>query len=111
MNPSQPNHEKHEALTSALERKPEITVPNDFYLRLQASLPVETSPRRSRARISFARATAYTAAVCMAIALGILTLLHPEAIKAPESMTFILELMILIQLLAVGFWLGTRRED
>ncbi|WP_263373788.1 hypothetical protein [Granulicella aggregans] len=107
MNPEQNNQES--ALIAALERKPEIAMPADFQLRLRAVLANEP-PRRSATRVSFARATAYVAAACMAVALIVLTMLYPEAIKVPESMTFILEVLIVAQLMAVGFWLGTRNE-
>lgn len=107
MNPEPNNQES--TLIAALERKPKITVPADFHLRLRATLATEPTWRPAR-RPSFARVTAYVAAVCMAAALIVLTMLYPEAIKAPESMTFILELLIVAQLMAVGFWLGTRSE-
>jgi hypothetical protein len=96
-------------LIAALERRPEIAVPADFQLRLRASLASEPA-RRLTKRVSFARATAYVAAVCMAVVLVVLTMLYPEAIKVPESMTFIVELLIVAQLMAVGLWLGTRSE-
>ena len=104
-------HEDQESLlTAALERKPDIAIPADFHLRLHASIAAEPAiPARTQLR--FARVTAYVAAFCLAIFLVALTALYPEAVKAPESMTFILELMLLAQLMAVGFWLGTRRES
>jgi len=107
MNPDQNNQES--TLIAALERKPAIAVPADFHLRLRAVLANEPARRPVR-RISFARSTAYVTAACMAVALIVLTMLYPEAIRVPESMIFILELLIVAQLMAVGFWLGTRRE-
>ncbi|MBB5057056.1 negative regulator of sigma E activity [Granulicella aggregans] len=107
MNPEQNNQES--LLIAALERRPEIAVPVDFHLRLRASLAEEPARRAAR-RVSFARTTAYVAAVCMAVALVVLTMLYPETIKVPESMTFVLELLLVAQLVAVGFWLGTHSE-
>lgn len=105
------NHDLHHEsmLTTALERKPDIAVPADFQLRLRAALSAEPY-QRPTTHISFARATAYIVAACMAVVLAVLAALHPDAVKAPESMSFALEIIIVAQLMAVGFWLGTRRE-
>ncbi len=109
MSLNQPSPEEA-ILIVALERKPEMAVPADFHLRLRASISQEPV-RRIRKHVSFARAMAYLAAFCLAAVLAALTGLYPDAIKAPESMAFILELVILGQLMAVGLWLGMRRES
>jgi len=97
------------ALIAALERKPDVHPPADFFARLNASLPAE--PAASRAgRISFARAAAYLAAACLAIALIALVSLNPGATTSPAGMPFVLEMIILTQLMAIGFWLGTRSD-
>jgi hypothetical protein len=108
MNTNQTDNQES-MLTSALERRPEITIPADFHQRLHASIAAEPAVP-TKMPVSFGRATAYLAAFCLAVVLVGLTVLYPNAVKAPESMTFILELIILAQLMAVGFWLGMRRE-
>jgi hypothetical protein len=109
MSLKQPDNQES-MLTAVLERKPAIAIPADFHLRLRASIAAEPASR-ANTHVSFARATAYFAAFCLAFVLVALTVIYPNAIKAPESMTFVLELMLLAQLMAVGFWLGMRRES
>jgi hypothetical protein len=108
MSLNQPSPEES-TLIAALERKPAIAIPADFHLQLRASIAAEP-PRRATPQTSFARTTAHIAAVCLAIVLAILTVRYPNAIQAPESMMFILELILVAQLMAVGWWLGVRRE-
>jgi hypothetical protein len=100
---------RESALIAALERKPEVAIPTDFMSRLSASLPAERRTPSAR-RISFARAAAYVAAACLAAFLIVLTRLHPDAIAAPSGMPFVMEIIILTQLMAIGFWLGTRSD-
>jgi type IV secretory pathway component VirB8 len=102
-------NEQESILIAALERKPEIDVPADFRLRLRGTLAAEPLRRPAR-HPSFACATAYIAAACMAVALIVLTMLYPAEVKVPQSMIFVLEVLIIGQLMAVGFWLGTRSE-
>ena len=91
----------------ALERKPEIAVPQDFAARMARAVPAE-APARSAVRPMFGRAAGYVAVVAMMVVLMILAKMHPEALEAGRGFVFAIEVVLLTQLLAVGYWLGMK---
>ncbi len=101
--------EMEKTVIQALERKPEIAVPEDFAARVARSMPAEL-PARAEARPMFGQAAGYLAVAVLAIALLVLTWKYPEALEAGRGFLFAVELLLVAQLLAVGFWLGIKNN-
>ena len=97
------------ALTRALERRPEVAIPRGFSARIVASLP-PIPPVRSRSAVRFGQITAYAVALAVVFALLVLTRLYPEALETGHGLLFAIEIVLLAQLLAIGYWLGTRSD-
>ena len=93
------------AITRALERPPEVRIPEDFAARVRAALPAQPKVRVQR---SVGRGVALVAAVGMVLAL---CWLAPHARPSFESMAFDLEMVLVVELAGVAAWLGTRRSD
>ena len=91
----------------ALERRPEITIPADFAARVARSLPAK-EPLHAQIRPVFGQTAGYVALAAMMVVLLVLARIHPEAFEAGRGFVFAVELVLVAQLLAVGFWLGTR---
>jgi hypothetical protein len=95
------------AVVRALERRPEIVVPERFAARVARSLTAK-SPARAAARPVFGPTAGYLAAAAIMVVLIILARTHPEALEAGRGFLFAVELLLVAQLLAVGLWLGIR---
>jgi hypothetical protein len=93
------------AITRALERQPEVVVPEDFAARVRVALPAR---RKVRERRSVGRLAAGVAAVGLVLAL---CWLAPHARPSFGSVAFDLEMVLLMELAGVAAWLGTRRLD
>jgi hypothetical protein len=93
------------AITRALERQPEVVVPEGFAARVRASLPARTKVRERR---SVGRTAATVAGVGLVLAL---CWLAPHARPSFGSLAFDLEMVLLLELAGVAAWLGTRRSD
>lgn len=93
------------AITRALERQPEVVVPMDFAAKVRAALPARPKVRERR---SVAGVAAGVAAVGLLLAL---CLLAPHARPSFESVAFDLEMVLVVELVGVAAWLGTRRSD
>jgi hypothetical protein len=91
------------AITRALERRPEVVVPEGFAARVRAALPPKVRERRSVGRIA-----AGAAAVGLLLAL---CWLAPHARPSFESVAFDLEMVLVVELVGVAAWLGMRRSD
>jgi hypothetical protein len=96
-------------VTRALERRPEIAVPEDFAARVARSLPAK-EPKGAEARPVFGRAAGYLATAAMMVVLVALALMHPEALSAGRGFLFAVEMLVVAQLLAVVFWLGMKSD-
>jgi hypothetical protein len=95
------------AVVRALERRPEITIPEGFAARVARSMPAKV-PRRGAIRPGFGRAAAYLAIAAIIPVLALMTWEHPKALEAGRGILFVVEVLLLGQLLAVGLWLGMR---
>jgi len=93
------------AITRALDRKPEVVVPADFAARVRASLPAQP---KVKARRSVGREVGMVATVGLVLALG---WLDPHARPSFGSVAFDLEMVLVVELMGVAAWLGTRRSD
>jgi len=98
-------NEVEAAAVRALERRPEIAVPEGFAARLAQSVPAKT-PSRAGLRPVFGRMAGYLALAAMTMVLMVLARTHPEALEAGRGVVFAVEVLLLAQLLAVGLWLG-----
>ena len=94
----------------ALERKPDISVPEGFAARVGRSLPAK-APSRASMRPMFGRTAGYLAAAAMTVVLMVLARLYPEALEAGRGFVFALDVLLLAQLLVVGLWLGLRSGE
>jgi ferric-dicitrate binding protein FerR (iron transport regulator) len=93
------------AITRVLERQPEVRIPVDFAAKVRAALPAQS---KVRVRRSVGRGVAAVAAVGLVLAL---CWLAPHARPSFESMAFDLEMVLVVELMGVAAWLGTRRSD
>ena len=106
------NPERNAAIVRALERKPEFQIPDNFAARVAGSVPASIPAGESavaRCYPHFGVAAGYLVAAMAVVVLLVLTRLHPEALEAGRGFLFAMEVVLLVQLLAIGFWLGTRR--
>jgi hypothetical protein len=94
-----------DAITRALDRKPEVRVPVDFAAKLRASLPVQAKVRAHR---SVGPRVAAVAAVGLVLALYVVA---PHARPSFGSVAFDLEMVLVVELMGIAAWLGTRRSD
>jgi hypothetical protein len=98
-------NEFEDAITRALDRKPEVAVPADFAAKVRASLPAQPKVRAQR---SVGQITAGVAAVGLVLALWVLA---PHARPSFGSVAFDLEMVLVVELMGVVTWLGMRRSD
>jgi len=95
------------AVIRTLERRPEIAVPEGFAARVARSMPAK-APKRGSIRPGFGRAAAYLAVAVIIFVLALMTWEHPGALETGRGILFLVEVLLLGQLLAVGLWLGMR---
>jgi hypothetical protein len=93
------------AMARALDRKPEVAVPVDFAARVRASLPAQP---KVKARRSVGREVGIVAVAGLVLALCVLA---PHTRPSLESVAFDLEMVLVVELMGVAAWLGTRRSD
>jgi hypothetical protein len=98
-------NEFEDAITRALDRKPEVQMPVDFAAKVRAALPAQPKVRTQR---SVGRIAAGVATVGLVLAL---CWLAPHARPSFESMAFDLEMVLVVELMGVAAWLGMRRSD
>ena len=98
-------NEFEDAITRALDRKPEVVVPADFAAKVRASLPAQTKVRAQR---SVGRIAAGVATVGLVVAL---CWLAPHTRPSFGSVAFDLEMVLVVELMGVAAWLGMRRSD
>ena len=91
------------AVTRAIERGPEVTVPVNFAARVVAALP-PVRPRRNPMRVG--RTVALVSAGVLAVAMFALA---PHAAPTFASLAFDFELVVIAQLAGIGYWLTVRR--
>lgn len=87
---------------SALERAPEVTPPVDFAARVAASLP-PLKPARKPMRLGRS-----VALVSIGVAALAMFLLAPISSPSFSSVAFDLELVLLLQMAGIGYWLTVR---
>ena len=87
-------------LTRALERRPEPAIPVDFAARVRTVLPPQPRPRHTA---QIGRAVSIAAAGVLAVAMF---LLAPHAAPSFGSMAFDFELLAIVQLAGIGYWLS-----
>ncbi len=93
------------AITRALERQPEVVVPEDFAARVRASLPAQP---KARARRSVGRIAGTAAAAGLIVAL---CWLAPHTQPSFASVAFDMEMLLLVELAGVAAWLAMRPHD
>ncbi len=100
------------ALTSALEKRPEAHVPADFAARVMNRLPDEQPGKvlSDRKGLGVARTVGYLSAAATTAALAAIALWNPAAVETGKTVAFAVEMLLLAELLGVGLWLGTRRD-
>jgi hypothetical protein len=98
-------NEFEDAITRALDRKPEFTVPADFAAKVRAALPAQPKVRAQR---SVGRIAAGVATVGLVLALCVLA---PHARPGIQNMAFGMEMVLVVELVGVAAWLGMRRSD
>jgi hypothetical protein len=90
-------------VTRGLESGADVQVPADFAARVRAALPPLKRPRH---RAQVGRLAAAAAACVLAVAMFVLA---PHAAPTFGSLAFDVELLILVQLAGIGYWLTARR--
>jgi hypothetical protein len=90
-------------VTRGLEHGAEVAVPVDFAARVRAALPA-VAPRRSKARVG--RVALVVAAFVLAVAMFALA---PHAAPTFGNLAFDLELVVIVQLAGVGYWLTAKK--
>jgi hypothetical protein len=90
-------------VTRAIERRPEVSVPVNFAARVAAALPSQR-PRRNPMQVG--RIAAFVAAGVLAVAM---CLLAPHATPTFGSLAFDFELVVIVQLGGIAYWLTARR--
>ena len=95
-------------IVSALERKPTVRLPSDFATRVVAGLPRAPMVVQSQPRISVARTISLVAMVLITVALF---LLAPHVQMDRFSLGFGVEMLLLVQLGALGYGLMRLREN
>ncbi len=98
-------NEFEDAITRALDRKPEVVVPADFAAKVRAALPAQPKVRMRRSvgpRVAAVAAVGLVAALCV---------LAPHARPSFASVAFDLEMVLVVELMGVAAWLGMRRSD
>ena len=98
------------AVVRALERRPEVPVPEDFAAKMVCLLPPKERPRTALRPI-YGHIAGYIGAVLTMIVLAVLTRSHPEAIQPGQGFLFGVEMLLVAQLLAVGYWLGMKGDE
>ncbi len=101
-------------LTAALERRPAAKIPANFTARVMERLPERQLLPSERQLLGDASRVgsriAYVSIAVVAATLLLLVLNDPAAFAAGRGFAFVFEMMLVGELLAVSFWLGTRRE-
>lgn len=96
--------EENDRLIRALERKPQVAVPEGFAARVTAALPPQ-KPRRAPRRVgSFIALGSALAATLVMFALA------PSAHPDLANFAFDMELLMLVELCGIGWYYGLRRE-
>jgi hypothetical protein len=91
-----------QGIDAALARKPEPSISNDFASKVMAraaALP----PRRSVSSSRIGRNIAWASAVMLAVALFVIA---PQAAPNLTSIRFDIEMILLVQLACLGWWLS-----
>jgi len=101
-------------LTAALERRPPVKTSAGFAARVMERLP-EGQPLLPERQLPedvsrVGTRVAYVSIAMVAATLLLLVLEDPAAFAAGRGFAFVFEMMLVAELMAVGFWLGTRRE-
>jgi len=95
-------NELEAAVTHALELRREPEVPAGFAARVMRSLPAQPA---ARPRVRVSRTVGLVAAAILTIAVFALA---PHASPNFTSLTFDLELVLLAELAAIAYWLGSK---
>jgi len=101
-NNSQPDFEA--AITQALELRRDPVIPADFAARVMQSLPMQ---KPATPQLQVGRTIGIAAA---AVLMAGMFALAPHATPNFTSLTFDVELLLLAELGALGYWLTARRE-
>ena len=97
----------NDAITNALERHPRVDFSAGFAARVMSNLPTKKAVRETK---HVARTIAFSAVSITAFALLIAVGAHPLEFKAGMGFTFLVEMGLFAEVLAVGLWLGLSRE-
>jgi hypothetical protein len=97
------------AITSALERNPRVTVPQEFAAKVAQSLPGGV-PTRAGMVLKAGSVGKRLAVVAMVLLAAFLCVLAPHAATSFSSPAFDLELMVLAELGAVA-WMLARMQS
>jgi hypothetical protein len=89
-----------ERIDQALQQQPEVLVPADFAARVRRQLP---AVHPARGRLGVGRTVGALALVAL---IGALCWLAPGARPDFSSLRFDLELVVLAEMAAVGWWVG-----
>ena len=93
-------------LTAALERKPEVRIAPDFAARVAAQAAV--LPARKPLRIiSYGQAAGVLCAILLLVTMFAIA---PSTQPRFGSLSFDMELLVVAQLIALSWWLATRRR-
>lgn len=90
-------------MTRALEQAPQPVVPVDFASRVAASLPPLPAARRP---MRLGRTVAMISMGLLAVAMFVLA---PFSSPSYTSIAFDLELLLLLQMAGIGYWLALRQ--
>ena len=91
-------------LTRALEQTPEAYVPSDFATRVSAALP---APRAVREPLRWTRKVAAAAILVLAASMFALA---PHAAPTFGNLAFDAELMVILQLGGIAYWLTVGKK-
>jgi hypothetical protein len=95
------NDEVEATVVRALEQKPVVRVPESFAARVAAMAVVQpVAPAKARRRVSVGRLMAIVAMVVLAV---VLFAVAPLAGTRVTSWPFVVEMVVLVQMAAIGY--------
>jgi hypothetical protein len=95
-------------IAQALERRPAVLVPEDFAAKVAARIPAVQARRVLRPRFSVARVAAMVAIVVLTI---VLFAMAPHVRTTGFSVSFGIEMLLLVELAGIGYGLMRLRES
>jgi len=99
--PDQARRRFEALLTAALEHKPAVAVPAGFAARVAALVPARAAAIRAT---HYGRIISYVSMALLLMVLAWLPVAHPADLRNITSWTSLTELVLILELLAIGYF-------